>query len=158
ELAVRKFLLRVLIQGLHVGVRGGRIKIGVILFDVFRVISFVGGESKEALLQDGIPAVPQSEGKAHQLMAVGNTHDSVFAPAIGTRPRVIVREEIPGGAVRAVVFSDGSPLALGQVWSPAVPMSGAQTRFFEAFFFRVHPRGVKRRMQISPGSARAAVE
>jgi hypothetical protein len=51
---------------------------------------------------------------------------------------MIMRKEFPSRAVRAVVFADCAPLALGKVRSPAVPVDFALTRFFETFFFSVH--------------------
>src|SRR6266567_2425385 len=99
------------------------------------MIAFIAGEPKQPFLQDWVFAIPHRQGKAHQLTPVGNTHDSVFAPAVGPRTRVIVWEEIPGCSVFAVVFADGAPLALGEIRAPTLPVCLSITRFFEAFFF-----------------------
>src|SRR4051812_2678303 len=61
---------------------------------------------------------------------------------ISPRPRLVVREVVPGVTVSAVILADRAPLALAQVRSPEAP------REFVAFldplmFLRVvHARGV----------------
>src|SRR5215472_9969190 len=90
-------------------------------------------------------AIPQGQRKADELMPVGDAHNSVFAPTIGARPGMIVWKELPSRAVRAVVFADSPPLALGKVRSPALPMDFALPSLFEASLFSVHSyRNVRR--------------
>ena len=98
------------------------VEIEVILLDVLAVVAFVAGQAEEALLQDRIAPVPQSERKADLLMAIADAGDAVLIPAIGSGTRVIVRKVLPGGAVRAVVLANRSPGALAEVGSPALPM------------------------------------
>ena len=47
--------------------------------------------------------------------------DAVLAPAIGAAAGVVVREVVPGVAVRAVVLAHRAPLALAQVRPPRLP-------------------------------------
>src|ERR1700676_1715231 len=42
---------------------------------------------------------------------------------------------LPGRAIRAVVLTDGAPLALGQIRAPALPIFLASAGFFETFIF-----------------------
>src|SRR6266403_2141112 len=125
EFSVWKFELGILVLSLHVRVRRSRIEIEVILLHVLAMISFIARKTKEAFFEDGIAAIPQSQSEAHELVPVGDAHDAVFAPTVGTRARMVVWKELPSGAVRAVVFADCSPLALGKVRSPALPMDFA---------------------------------
>src|SRR5262249_15588683 len=104
------------------------VEIEVILFNVFTVIAFTSGEAKQPLLENEILSIPHGEGKADHLMAVRDTCNAVFIPAVRFRSRVIVREVVPCGAVSAVVFADRSPRALAQIGSPALPMRGAIPR------------------------------
>src|ERR1700739_2069267 len=118
--------------------RRGRIEIKVVLLDVFAVIAFIASEPEQPFLQNWVFAVPHRQGKAHQLAPVGNPQDSVFAPAVGSRTCVIVREEIPRCSVFAVVFADGAPLPFGEIRPPALPVRLSASRFFKTFFFGVH--------------------
>ena len=139
---VGKFRLRIFVQHLHVGVRRRGVEIEVILLHVFAVVAFVAVEPEEALLQDGIAAIPQRQREADALVPVADAADAVFAPAVGARARVVVREILPRGAVRAVILAHGSPLALAEVGPPALPMDFALLRFQQSFFFARHGRAI----------------
>src|SRR5262249_53619457 len=52
---------------------------------------------------------------------VRDAGQAVLTPAIGTRPRLVMAEVIPGVATLAVVLTDGPPLPLAQVRSPFLP-------------------------------------
>ena len=132
---VRKFCLRIFVKHAHIAVRGSGIQIKVIFLHVFAVIALVPGEAEEAFLEDGVAAVPEREPEAHHLMTVADSCNAVFAPAISARARVVVREIFPSRAVRAVIFADRAPLALGKVGTPALPVFLARARFFEAAVF-----------------------
>jgi hypothetical protein len=121
EVRVRKLLLRVLEEVLHVRVRGGRVDVEVVLLDVLAVVSLAVREPEEALLQDGVPLVPEGEGEAEALLLVRDPAEAVLAPAIGTRPGLIMAEVVPRVAVRAVVLADRAPLPLAQIGSPLLP-------------------------------------
>ena len=138
ELLVREDCLRIFIQKLHVGMRGGGIEIEIILFYIFTVIAFVPGEAEQALLQDGIAPVPKRQREAYPLVPVANPANAVFSPAIHPRTRVLVRKIFPGRPVWTVIFSNRSPLPLAQVRSPALPMLGALVRFVQTLFFGCH--------------------
>ena len=138
QLAVGEFALRIFVQALHIRVGRRGIEIEVVLLDVFAVIAFVAGEAEQPFLQNWIFAIPHRQGKTNKLAAVGNPHDSVFAPTIRSRTRVVMRKEIPGCAVLAVIFTHGAPLALGKIGTPTPPVRLSIPRFFQAFFFGVH--------------------
>ena len=55
-------------------------------------------------------------------MAIADAGEAVFVPAVGARPRVVVREVVPGRAVRAVVLAHRAPGALAQIRPPALPV------------------------------------
>src|SRR5205823_11911908 len=50
-----------------------------------------------------------------------DAQEAVFAPAVGARARVVVREVFPRRAVGRVILAYRAPLARGEVWSPAMP-------------------------------------
>src|SRR5262249_30530124 len=75
-------LLRILVQILHVRVRRGAVEIEIVFLDVLPVIALYVGQPEEALLQNGIVAVPQSERKAKELAVVADAGESIFAPVI----------------------------------------------------------------------------
>ncbi len=122
---VRVFALRVLVERLHVGVRGRRIQVVVGLLDVFAVVALRAGQAEEPLLQDRIPAVPERDGEADVLVAVGDAHQPVFAPAVRARARMVVRERVPGRAVPAVVLANRSPLRAPRGTAPSASSSFA---------------------------------
>src|SRR4029453_3271462 len=103
--------LRVLVEELHVAMGRRRVEVEVVLLHVLAVISLVAAEAEEALLQDGVAAVPERQGEAEPSVVVGDPGDPVLAPAVRPRPRVIVREEFPDRSVRTVVPAARSPLS-----------------------------------------------
>ena len=102
------------------------------------MVAFVPGEAEQPLLEDRVLLVPQREGEADRLMPVADAREAVLVPAIGARPRMIVREVLPGSPVRAVVLADGAPRALAEVRSPPLPVVTAVAGFLEALFFGRH--------------------
>src|ERR1700747_1957411 len=97
---------------------GCGIEIEVVLLHILSMIALAVRQSKHSLLEDRVPAVPESDGKAQTLLLVADAGDAVFSPMIGTRSGLIMAEVIPGVAVLAVVFPHRSPLALTQVRPP----------------------------------------
>ena len=90
QLVVGIGALRVLVEPLHVGVRRRGVEVEVVLLDVFAVVAFGVGQAEETLLENRIVAVPQRERKTELLRVVGNAGQSVLAPVIGARARLIV--------------------------------------------------------------------
>src|SRR2546429_7011969 len=106
------------------------------LLHILAVIALIPGQAKQAFLEDGIAPVPERERETHHLMAVADSADAVFAPAIRARARMVVRDMFPRGAVPAVIFANRAPLALGKVRSPALPILLVRAPFFEPAIFR----------------------
>src|SRR5207249_10466536 len=79
---------------------------------------------------------PERQRETRHLMAVADSADAVFAPAIRARARMVVRDMFPRGAVPAVIFANRAPLALGKVRSPALPILLVRAPFFEPAIFR----------------------
>ena len=99
------------------------------------MVSFLVRQAEKALFENRVLLIPERERETDVLVPVANSADAVFAPAVGSRARMIVRKIIPRVAVRAVVFADRPPLALGEIWPPAFPMdfpldAGLQPLFF----------------------------
>src|SRR5262249_45340497 len=70
--------------------------------------------------------------EAQTALAIGDAEQSVLAPAVRAAAGVIVREVIPAIAVGGVVLADRSPLALGEVRTPALPVARAARVFLES--------------------------
>src|SRR5215510_2785584 len=113
--------LRGLVKILHVGVGRSAVKVEVVFFDVFAVIAFGIGKSKETLLEDRIFPVPQCQGKTENLMVVRDAGKAIFSPAIGARAGLVMGEISPGVSTLAVIFADGAPLTLTEIGAPLLP-------------------------------------
>ena len=121
ELRVGKFRLRILVEILHVGMRGRRIQIEIILLHVLPVVPFGWHQAKQSFLQNRIAAIPQRQSKDQNLVAVGHGSQTILAPAIGFGARQIVRKEIPCFAIRAVILPHGAPGPFGNIRPPFLP-------------------------------------
>ena len=64
EAGVWKFRLRILVQRLQVRVGGRAVEVEVLLLHVFAMVALLAGEAEEALLEDGVAAVPERQGEA----------------------------------------------------------------------------------------------
>src|SRR5207248_10472073 len=105
----------------HLGVLRCAVEVPPVLLGVLAVIALAPGESVNAFLQDRIDAVPQRESETPDLPVVANGGESVLAPAVRTRPRVVVRKVVPRVAVRAVVLAHGAPRAFADIRAPCSP-------------------------------------
>ena len=128
--------LGILVEVLHVGVGRRAVEVEVVLLDVLAVVPLAVGQAEEALLEDGVLAVPQGQGEAEPLLVVGEAGEPVLAPAVGPRARLIVREVVPGVAVFAIVLAHRSPLTLAQVGTPLSPGDPSLARLGQAPLLR----------------------
>src|SRR4029079_17898012 len=122
ERRIRKCRLRILVEKLHVGVRRRAVRVEVALLDIFSVVAFAARQAEEPFFEDGIAAVPQRDRETDPLMAIGDPGEAILVPAIGARARVVVREVVPCGAIRAVVLAHAAPGALAEIRAPALPV------------------------------------
>ena len=136
QVAVRELRLRVLVEVLHVGVGRRRVEVEVVLLDVLAVVPLAVRQAEQPLLENGIPAVPQGEREAQELAVIGDPGQPVLAPAIGTRPRLVVAEVVPGVARVAVVLADRAPLALREIGTPLPPGHSLLPRRRQPFLLR----------------------
>ncbi len=136
QVPVRELPLRVLVEVLHVRVRGRRVDVEVILLDVLAVVPLAVGEPEEALLEDGVALVPQGEGKAQALLVVRDPAEAVLAPAVGPRAGLVVAEVGPRVSVLAVVLADRAPLPLAQVGPPLLPGDARLSGFVQPLLLR----------------------
>ena len=113
------------------------VEVEVVLLHVLAVIAFAVGQSEEPLLENRVPGVPEGQAEAEVLAVIGNASDPVLTPAVGARPGMIMREEIPGVPVFAVVLAHGAPLSLREVRSPLFPGDGPGAGFLEPTVFIV---------------------
>src|SRR3974390_377868 len=99
------------------------------------MVALAVGEAKEALFGDGVAAVPQRQRKTELLFVVRESRQAIFAPAVGARTRLVMREVVPGVAVVAVVFAYGAPLPLAQVRAPFLPGNSLFAGVIQALLF-----------------------
>src|SRR6185312_3496322 len=111
----------VLIEVLHVGVRGRAVEVEVVFLHILPVIALAVGESEEALFQNWIALVPERQRKAESLLVIRNTGQPILAPSVGARTCLVVREVTPRIAILAVILAHRPPLPLAQVRSPLLP-------------------------------------
>src|SRR6185312_613572 len=128
KLGIGKCRLGIFVQVFHVRVGGGTVEIEVILLHVFPMIALGVRQPKQSLFQDRINAIPEGERETERLLIVRDARDAIFSPAVGARARLLVAEVIPGGAVWAVIFAHGPPLALAQIWPPLFPWNSLISR------------------------------
>ena len=138
QVVVRVGRLRILVEVLHVRVRRRAVEIEVVLLHVLAVIALAVGQAEQPLLEDGVLAVPEREREAEPLPVVGDAGQSVLAPVIGARARLVVAEVVPGVAVVAVVLAHRAPLPLAEIGSPFPPRGGLGTGFLQATTLGVH--------------------
>src|SRR5262249_25034710 len=148
------FGLRVAIDRAEVRRRRRRVDVRVALLHRLAVVAFVRREAEEPLFQDQIALVPERDREAESLSFVRDPEEPVLDPAIGSPPRVIVREVVPAGAGRRIVLTDRTPRSLGEIRPPATPRHLSARGFGEASFFFVHRArtrgGVTRRSRTCP--------
>ena len=101
---------------------GGGVHVEVTLLHVLAVIGLGPAHSKQPLFQYGVASVPQRDAEAHASLAVAKTEQTIFAPPVGAAARVVVWEIRPARSVGGIVFTHRSPLPLGKVGSPALPV------------------------------------
>ncbi len=128
QLPVGKFRLGILVEILHVRVRGRGVEVEVILLHVLAVIALVAGQAENPLFQDGIALVPQRQGETDVLLPVADASQAVFVPAVGARTGVIMGQVFPGVAIRAVVFAHRAPGTFAEIGPPAFPVLPARRR------------------------------
>ena len=109
-----------------------RVEIKVILLNVLAVVALRVGQPEKPLFKNRVLAIPQRQSEAQALVVVGKTRQTVLAPTISARARLIVTEVVPGVAVFAVIFANGAPLALAQVGSPLPPRDTTLPRLCKA--------------------------
>src|SRR6185369_7279965 len=119
--------LRILVQHLQVRVRRRCVEVVVLLLHVLAVVALLVGEPEQPLFEDRISFVPERERKTNALPVIRVAGDAVFAPAIRTTARVVVRKIVPSGAKLAVILTHGAPLALAQV-RPETPPNRVERR------------------------------
>ena len=103
-------------------VRRRGVDVPVALLHVLPVVALLAGEPEQALLEDGVDAVPQGEAEADVLAAVAHRGQPVLPPPVGERPGLVVAEVPPRLPVRAVVLPHRPPLPLRHERPPPPPL------------------------------------
>src|SRR5205085_11034188 len=97
------------------------VEVKIIFLHILAVVAFAIDQSEQTFLQNRICAVPKRERETKTLLVVRNSGQSVFAPAVRARARLIVAEVIPRVATGAIVFTHRAPLPLREVRAPFLP-------------------------------------
>src|ERR1700735_1884724 len=112
KLIVRKCSVRVFVEALQIRACRRGIEIKIVFLYVLAMISLGAGEAEKAFLQDRVFLIPERNSETDVLVPIAEAGNAVFAPAISSRTRMIVRKIVPGVAIRAVILANCSPLAL----------------------------------------------
>ena len=131
QISIGKRRLGILVQILHVRVRRRAVEIEVILLDILAVVAFAVGQPKQALFKNRVLFVPQGQGKAQPLVVIGDSGQTVLAPAIGARTGLVVSEVGPSIAFFTVIFAHGPPLPFAEIRSPFLPWTFIFPVFYE---------------------------
>src|SRR5262249_33117486 len=115
----------------------GAVEIVVQLLDVLAVIAFAVGQAKEPLFEDWVLAVPQGEPETPEQMLVAKPREPVLTPAVRSAARMIVREIVPGSAVRTVILAHRAPLPVAEIGPPFTPGAAGAGVFEPSSFGRV---------------------
>ena len=121
ELLVGERRLRVVVAPAKQRVTRKPLEVPPVLLDVLAVVALRPRQAEHALLEDRVAAVPEREREAELVADVRDAGHPVLVPAVGARPRVVVRERAPRVAALRVVLADGAPRPLAQVRAPLVP-------------------------------------
>ena len=95
ELLVRERGLRIVVPPAEQRVARQPLEVPPVLLDVLAVVALRPGQAEHALLEDRIAAVPEREREAELVADVRDAGHPVLVPAVGARPRVVVRERAP---------------------------------------------------------------
>ncbi len=109
--------------------RGRRIEIEVVLFDILAVISLVTRQAENAFFQDGVALVPEGQGKTDILLPIADASQAVFVPAVSARSGVIMRQILPCISIWAVVFAHRAPSTFAEIRAPPFPVLPARFGF-----------------------------
>jgi hypothetical protein len=124
EVVIGEGPLRVVIAPPLPGVARQRIQVPPVFLYVLAMVALLTGQAEGPLLQDRVVLVPQGQRQAQPLLDVAEPGQAVLPPPVGAGSGVIVRQVVPGLAVRAVVLPDRAPLPLAGVGPPPVPVTG----------------------------------
>ena len=96
---VGKFALRVFVEAFEIGVggRGGEVEMN--FFDILAVIALWSGEAEEALFENRIFAIPESERETEAALAIADAEQAILAPPISAAAGVIMGKIVPAFAV-----------------------------------------------------------
>ncbi len=128
EVVVGERALRVVVAPAEPGMARRRVHVPPVLLGVLAVVPLRVREPEDPLLEHPVAPVPEREREAEPLVEVADAREPLLVPAVRARGRVVVREEVPGVPVRAVVLPHGAPGALGEVRAPRVPGAGVGQR------------------------------
>src|SRR6266700_2559277 len=82
QLGIGILALRILIEHPHIAVRGCAVEVKPVFLDVLAMNAFVAGKTEHSLFQNWITPVPQRQREYEQLIAVADSGNAIFTPAI----------------------------------------------------------------------------
>ena len=137
ELGIGEGGLWIAVEEAHEGVGRRVVDMHPPLLGILAMIPLPRGDAEQTLLEVRIGTVPKGRGEAEELVAVREPGDPVLPPAIGLGPGVLVGEIVPCIAVGGVVFTDGTPGAVGEVRPPPAPAPRFVGDLPETLLFRI---------------------
>ncbi len=128
QLLIGEGRLRILVERAQPRMGRRRVEVEMALLHVLAVVALGVGQPEKPLLEDGVLAIPQRDGKAQAALPVADAEQPVLAPAVRPAARLLVGEIAPALAIGRVVLAHRAPLPFGEVGSPAFPVAGPVAR------------------------------
>jgi hypothetical protein len=112
-------------------VRRSAVEVEVVFLHILAVIALAVGQTKQALFQNRVSTVPQGDRETQLLFVIGDTRQTIFSPAVGTRMALVMTKVVPRISILAVVFANRAPLPLAEVGSLLLPRSSLLAGFIQ---------------------------
>src|SRR5262249_83461 len=110
----------------------------VVFLDVLAVVRLAIGQPEQSFFNNGIFAIPQSQGETEMQSVVGYAGQTVFSPAVSPRTSLVVAEVVPRIPGVTGILPYRSPLSLTEIGPPLLPTSFLSPILFKSQLFSVH--------------------
>src|SRR5260370_31650096 len=85
-----------------------------------------------------VATVLKCESETEAAFPVSDAEQTILSPAVSAASGLVVRKVIPRITLCRIIFADGCPLTLGEVWTPPFPVFLPGLIFLQALKFLVH--------------------
>ncbi len=147
EPGVRVCGLGIFVKRFQIRRRRRGVEVVVALLHILAVVAFAVGQSEQPFLENWIAAIPERHRETEPALAIGDSQQTIFAPAVCPAASMIVRKILPAIAALRVIFPHRAPLPFGKVRSPTLPILLAKRIFRQTKRFGIHGANSKCKMK-----------